>query len=60
MASNTAPKIGIYQHCLPYFKKAEDWAFDADEIIVQKGVVSGLITVIRCKTPYTKPLSTLE
>ncbi|RUO73415.1 choline dehydrogenase [Idiomarina ramblicola] len=26
-----------YQHCLPYFKKAEDWAFGADEYRSKEG-----------------------
>ncbi|MGX5914030.1 choline dehydrogenase [Aliidiomarina sp. Khilg15.8] len=26
-----------YQHCLPYFKKAEDWAFGADEYRAKDG-----------------------
>jgi choline dehydrogenase len=29
-----------YQHCLPYFKKAEDWAFDADDYRAKGGLLA--------------------
>ncbi|NNE64664.1 MAG: choline dehydrogenase, partial [Gammaproteobacteria bacterium] len=29
-----------YAHCLPYFKKADDWAFGADEYRSQQGPLS--------------------
>jgi len=29
-----------YSHCLPYFKKAEDWAFDSDEYRSKQGPLS--------------------
>ncbi|MGO4893686.1 choline dehydrogenase [Flavobacterium sp. W21_SRS_FM6] len=29
-----------YQHCLPYFKKAEDWAFSADEYRAKGGLLA--------------------
>ncbi len=29
-----------YRHCLPYFKKAEDWAFGSDEERAQQGQVA--------------------
>ncbi|MCP4494558.1 MAG: choline dehydrogenase [Gammaproteobacteria bacterium] len=29
-----------YQHCLPYFKKADDWAFGSDDYRAQRGPLS--------------------